>query len=352
MTLLLNQIYRDEKTTFLLPPLPSDCSYFYACHCGLISERTMLCHLITEYLSDALRTVTAICAVYSDGEAVGASGNFGRVPFRSSCEVTTGKGILPEEERKRLIALFRRAADVLVPMVVDVELKRGDTPTAYSKFISSIHLLSGAENFVRILAALGRDPLDRNAWYSSSDQSRRGNLSHLLSRCVPTTGDTPEKLRQLLQNTDITEQRLVEAALYSPSWIDLVGEYLDLPGFKSACYYFMAHMNEEFDEEKKAVIARFTPLTEEELNLGAFDLDWFHSAYEQLGEAKFNLIYDAAKYISDGSKHTRARKYADAALGRMTVADTEAEVRDKRNKDLLMAYAIIPLNGEEDLIHR
>lgn len=352
VTLLLNQIYRDEKTTFLIPPQPSDYSYVYACHCGLISERTMLCHLITEYLSDALRTVTAICAVYPDGEAVGASGNFGRAPFRSSCEVTTGKGILPEEERKRLIALFRRAADVLVPMVVDVELKRGDTPTEYSKYISGIHLLSGAENFVRILAALGRDPLDRNAWYSSSDQSRRGNLSHLLSRCVPTTGDTPEKLRQLLQNTDITEQRLVEAALYSPSWIDLVGEYRNLPGFKSACYYFMAHMNEEFDEEKKAVIARFTPLTEEELNLGAFDLDWFHSAYEQLGEAKFNLIYDAAKYISDGSKHTRARKYADAALGRMAVADTEAEVSDKRNKDLLMAYAIIPLTGEEDLIHR
>ena len=81
-------------------------------------------------------------------------------------------------------------------------------------------------------------------------------------------------------------------------------------------------------------------------------MDWFHSAFNQLGEKKFDLIYDAAKYISDGSKHTRARKFADAALGRLAVEETENAIKDKRNKDLLMAYAIIPLNGEDDLIHR
>ena len=103
---------------------------------------------------------------------------------------------------------------------------------------------------------------------------------------------------------------------------------------------------------KKAVIARFTPLTDDELNMGAFDMDWFRSAYEQLGEKNFELIYDAAKYISDGSKHTRARKFADAALGKLNVAATEAEVKEKRNKDLLIAYAIIPLENDADLSHR
>ena len=111
-------------------------------------------------------------------------------------------------------------------------------------------------------------------------------------------------------------------------------------------------MNEQFDEQKKAIIARFTPLTDDELNMGAFDMDWFRSAYSQLGEKDFDLIYDAAKYISDGSKHTRARKFADAALGKLNVAATEAEVKDKRNKDLLIAYAIIPLEGDTDLSHR
>lgn len=34
-------------------------------------------------------------------------------------------------------------------------------------------------------------------------------------------------------------------------------------------------MNERFDDRKKAMIARFTPLTPEELNNGAFDVNWF-----------------------------------------------------------------------------
>ena len=110
---------------------------------------------------------------------------------------------------------------------------------------------------------------------------------------------------------------------------------MELPGFESACWYFMAHMNETFDDIRKAVIARYTPLSPEQLQGGAFDVDWFRSAYETLGEKTFDMVYDAAKYISDGSRHTRARKFADAALGRMNVDETEAVISDKRNKDSL-----------------
>ena len=38
-----------------------------------------------------------------------------------------------------------------------------------------------------------------------------------------------------------------------------------------------------------AAIARFTPLTEDELNGGAFDLNWFRSAREAVGEAVFSF---------------------------------------------------------------
>ena len=256
------------------------------------------------------------------------------------------------QERMDLISLCVRTADILVNTVLESELVRGDTPAEYSDCITGIHTLSGAETFVRLLAALGKDSLDRSVYYWGNSKSKRGNLSYLLARCSPKPEDDPAKLAQLLKGTDITEKRLMEAALYSPGWIGIIGEYLALPGFASVCYYFMAHMNERFDDQKKAVIARYTPLSEDELNLGAFDVDWFRSAYSGLGEKKFNLIYDAAKYISDGSKHTRARKYADAALGRLDPAETEVAVKEKRNKDLLMAYSIIPLTGEEDLIHR
>ena len=60
----------------------------------------------------------------------------------------------------------------------------------------------------------------------------------------------------------------------------------------------------------------------------------------------------AAKYISDGNKHARARKYADAALGIVDRDELEVTIVDKRNKDLLMSYGIIPVKDEKDKLHR
>ena len=53
------------------------------------------------------------------------------------------------------------------------------------------------------------------------------------------------------------------------------------------------------------------------------------------------------KYISDGNKHSRARKYSDAALGKVTVSELEEKIKDKRNKDLLMSYGVIPITDEK-----
>ena len=96
-------------------------------------------------------------------------------------------------------------------------------------------------------------------------------MSHLLQACVPDVNDSAETLKAYLTGTDISDARLIEAAMYSPEWIDIVGEYLGWDGFTAGCYYFMAHMNESFDDKRKAMIARFTPLEVDELNDGAFD---------------------------------------------------------------------------------
>ena len=114
----------------------------------------------------------------------------------------------------------------------------------------------------------------------------------------------------------------------------------------------MAHMNESFDDKRKAMIARFTPLEVDELNDGAFDRTWFTEVYDRLGDKRFQLIYKAAKYISDGAKHTRARKYADAALGKYDESELIAEIEAKRNKDLLMAVGILPIENEEQIKDR
>ncbi|MDE6592357.1 MAG: DUF4132 domain-containing protein [Oscillospiraceae bacterium] len=254
-----------------------------------------------------------------------------------------------EEETGRLRFAARVYGEIL-NVVLYHELRRGDSNALYSKAVRHIGRISGVKNFAAILCALGKDTLERSSYASGT--SKKTNLSHLLSVCVPDKDDNADSLRELIKGTDITEKRLIEAALYSPEWLDIVAEYLGWEGFTSACWYFMAHMNESFDETRKAIIAKYTPLTADELNAGAFDIGWFRSAYETIGEKRFDIIYDCAKYISDGSKHSRARKYADAVMGKLDTAETKNTVADKRNKDLLMAYALIPIKDEDDLFER
>ncbi|MBQ3257031.1 MAG: DUF4132 domain-containing protein [Oscillospiraceae bacterium] len=323
---------------------------------GIIT-RGNLYSLIMEFnlLQQLLLTVTSVCAAAPDTHttiSAKALAKYSGYQIRRIYEEFVGpeQPLTPTQQQR--IALCREVADTLVPVVLESELNRSEEPTEFSYAVKGIQSLSGAETFVRILRSLGKDKPDRGMYYYGAGSSRRSSLSYLLSRCAPAPSDTVSTLSALLAGTDISRQQLIEAALYSPDWIDLIGEHLGIEGFKSACYYFMAHMNERFDDRKASIISRFTPLTEQELNQGAFDLQWFRSAYAQLGEKHFAMIYDAAKYIADGNKHTRARKYADAALGKLNREETEELIRSKRNKELLMAYPLIPLQGEDDLLHR
>ncbi|MDO5560568.1 MAG: DUF4132 domain-containing protein [Oscillospiraceae bacterium] len=251
--------------------------------------------------------------------------------------------------------VFAKTTDI----ILGVELHRGDTQTPVSEYIYDIKRVFGVEKLAAILSALGKETLNRsqyfNVYYNSSRGrvvSKKDSLSHLLSVCAPNDDDNADKLRELIGSTDISEQRLIETAMYNSLWMNIIGEYLGWNGFKSACYYFIAHMNERFDNTTKAIIAKYTPLSEEELNGGAFDIKWFRQAYTELGQKRFDAVYKAAKYISDGSKHSRARKYADAVCGKFDIIKTREEIIKKRNKDTLMAYSLIPLSSEDDLTRR
>ena len=242
----------------------------------------------------------------------------------------------------------------IVDTILDVELKRGDSPTIFSGSIFAIQKIYGADRLTAILTALGKESLDRQTYYGfyRRTDGKRECLSHLLQVCHPSPGDTPEKLGELLRGSSIADERLIETAMYAPQWLDIVENYLGWKGLKSGCYYFMAHMNERFDDRRAAMIAKYTPLTKEELNDGAFDVEWFWDAVKELGQERFDKLYKAAKYISDGSKHSRARKYADAARELVTAGELEEIIREKRNKDYLMSYGILPVKGTGDLLHR
>ncbi len=245
----------------------------------------------------------------------------------------------------------------LIPLILGVELKRGEQPTPFSEYIHKIRVVYGIDYMIQILTALGKEPLERGFHYYSSDTDRRSVLSHLLKVCVPEPEETAEDLKRAMKGTDITKKRLAELAMYAQQWIPMVEEYLEVPGFSSACYYFMAHTSERFDEQVTSVIAKYTPLSPEELSDGAFDIHWFFEAYGNVGEKDFKLLYDAAKYSSSGTAHSRARKYADAALGKVSLEALMQEIDAKRNKDLLMSIGLLPLakgkaKRERELLER
>ncbi len=290
-------------------------------------------------------------------------------------------------------SLFRSLAQKIVDRILEIELKRGDSETQVTSLAEELSYIYGANTFIHILQAFGKDTFIRDSYNWGS--TKRGVLSSLLHACHPLPTDTSENLKKLAKQAEISDERLVEAAMFAPQWIELtekaigwkgltsaayyfhahtnetcddkkkaiiarytpidVEQWIELTekaigwkGLTSAAYYFHAHTNETCDDKKKAIIARYTPIDVEDLREGAFDIDWFRDAFKTIGKRRFEVVYNAAKYISCSNSHTRARKFADATNGAVKAADVKKEIVAKRNKDLLMSYGLIPLGRKPD----
>lgn len=243
---------------------------------------------------------------------------------------------------------FRPLAQRIVNRILDIELQRGDTPTDATPLADNLRCIYGAEVLVRILKAFGKDNFTRENYWPQEEKSKRGVLSKLLRNCYPNPDDTPARLKKLARESGIADERLAEAAIAATQWLDLVEKSIGWKGLASAAWYFRAHTAESCDDRQKAIIARYTPIDTEQLREGAFDIDWFREAYKTIGKKHFEVVYDAAKYISTSNSHTRARKYADAVSGKLKATEVKKEIIAKRNKDLLMAYALIPLGRKAD----
>ncbi len=329
----LELLYPNDKFTDVF-------DYLLAWHQGQIS-RGQFYYLVFEHLepADAIQTLGQIVtgSMYSY-----AAKRLEQLGLDPACETFNPK----------LYDLAETAYFAIVNPIVEEECKRGDSPAKYTHLINSITIIYGIPWLVRLLQAMGNEPLHRSGYSSYKLPDKPVSLSRLIRFCHPQEAETSEDFRQQIKSSSITKNRLIEVAMYAPQWIDFIEDYLAIPGLKSGCYYFIAHMNESFGPRQTAMIAKYSPLTTELLNQGACDLDWFREAYRTLGDKNFQLLYKNSKYISDSSKHSRARKYTDAALGRVTVQTLETEITQKRNRDLLMSYPLIPLDGKADMLRR
>lgn len=249
------------------------------------------------------------------------------------------------EDSPQMVALRARIIDRLLA----IELGRGDLPTEVTGMTMGLQRIEGLDYCIRILSGLNKDTFIRGYVYGYGNNiTKKESFSHLLKVCYPREGDNAERLKTLLQEYKLSDQKLLEAAMYAPQWIEIIAEYLGWEGLRSAAWYFHAHINESFSAEKETVVAHYSPITPQEFNDGAFDVNWFQSAYKELGQERFELLYDCAKYISAGANHRRSQLFADATLGKLNLEEMKQSVEQKRGKDHLLSYSLIPLGADRE----
>ena len=258
--------------------------------------------------------------------------------------------------------------DFLEPMLerirefcLDIEVQRGDSSTAVSQFSENFCKIFGINRFTELLKGLGKINLHKGYIYSSGDSglSKQQLFSMLLKRCYPRATESQDDFNRQLDLAKIAETRLIEAAIYAPQWQKFVSNYLGWKGLDSAIWWMHAHTKtssyQEQNAENESEIAKYSTVDLQDFKEGAVDKDWFISAYKQLGKDRWEILYDAAKYISDGNGHRRARLYADTMTGNLKIREVTTKIKDKRDQDYLRVYGLVPLNKtnlEKDVLTR
>ncbi|MGL4554188.1 MAG: DUF5724 domain-containing protein, partial [Gemmataceae bacterium] len=118
---------------------------------------------------------------------------------------------------ERLAAAVRLCRD----RVIEVELTRGENPTAASGVARRVSACFGLDLLMRLLAALGTRP------FVDSYYSRLGRaevFTHLISVCHPLPADTPERFAEAVEAAKVPAERLLQLAFIAPQWLRHVAQ--------------------------------------------------------------------------------------------------------------------------------
>ena len=235
--------------------------------------------------------------------------------------------------------------------VVDVELRRGEAPTAASGAALVLRHSGGLDVLARTTRALGKEPFVRG--WSYDGFSRQVVFSRLIRATFPGASDTPAAFGERMRAEGVGERRLVELGCFVPQWAAHVEAAVGWPGLASAIWWFHAHTKDqswtveaEVRQAWAAEIADRTPLDTADLVDGAVDGGWFGRVYEELGAERWRVLDAAAKYCSTAGGHKRAQLFADAMRGALSAEELEGRIGEKRHQDALRGLGLVPLPGE------
>src|SRR5262249_19342427 len=185
--------------------------------------------------------------------------------------------------------------------VLEIELKRGEMPTAASAPAKHIQSLYGADRLMSLVTVLGKKPFARTTY----GMGRTEVLTHLIQVTYPREADTREAFAELVKKAGLSRERLLELAFVAPQWLDHVEHSVGWSGLKEGVWWFLAHSPgarsgvggatdedvdlDDFDDDERPrervdpwerIIRERTTLTEEERNDRAIDAAWFHRLYQ------------------------------------------------------------------------
>ena len=264
--------------------------------------------------------------------------------------------------------------------ILEMELARGESPTAASQPAREIESLAGLDTLLRLLSKLGK-----SGFRTSEGFNKQEILTHLVAVTGPAEADTPEAFSERMKAAVKAEQfpteRLIELAFLAPRWVKHVEHFLGWPGFAEAMWWFLAHMpyasgkmEEEFEteaspdrpeeeaedeDERPSAWEQFlrerTPLTEEEREEGAVDVAWFQRSFAPLGYPRWQALAAAGRFTSSIPGAKKVRYLTDVLLGKAKKRDIVAGVR-KNLRESVRLLGLLPLatgeRREQDLLSR
>ncbi len=268
----------------------------------------------------------------------------------------------PWEKWLDKVPALRELMEACRARIVEVEMTRGELPTAATDAVMSLAHSGGTEVFLASLKSLDKESFVRSGWWRYSyygNVTRAVSFSHLLRVSKPD--DLAAEFAQRAADLKISETRLVEAAMFAPQWAKAVEKAAGWDGLEEGIAWFHAHtkdtawgVSSEVKEMWNAQMNLYTSLTAQELLDGAVDVAWFNRISAKLGEERWHALDAAAKYASGGAGHKRAQLFSDAMRGQTTKADLVSRIKDKRNQDALRALGLVPLetDAKEDTLDR
>lgn len=252
----------------------------------------------------------------------------------------------------------------VVTRIVEVEITRGETPTAASAAVSTIGCIEGIDLLFPLIAALGKSDYKFGYWYSG--KNRPESLTELIVAISPRESDTPDAfinaIKPWLDSGKISQEKLVALGLVNTKLIKHVAAVIRWPGYEEACYWFMAHAGGshadslqrtpgeregEYEKSWRAIVKARSNLTAEQRADGVIDVDWFHRAYQALrSEERWEAIEKAARFLGYGYAEKKAARLADVLLGHTKKKKLVEDIQKKYLKESVRLLGLLPLAGD------